>query len=1163
MPKPPVKPIDLSFYKTVIDSCNDLIVRVNLQGEVLYANEVFASAFSTHLSRLSGNYSPHFSSRNNASNILSRLKKITKPPFCVYHEEKIKTGQIEKWIYWENSAVFNDDKNITGIQAAGRDITELKKHELELKKNSNLINSIARATQTLILNDYYKIAVNEALAILGEATGADRVNILEFHRLRGRQELLATQIFEWVGEGISSEFNAPDLQSVPIEEFAFYHKYFPNSHYQSVIKKIDDPQLKKMLEGRKIKSVLFIPIIVQTNLWGFIGYNDCTNERDWGKSEISYLTTVANVLGSTIQKEQLKEKLRQTEAQHRFSLETSGLGVWNLNLGGARLDLLTSPEEAGFTSTEEMISTIHPDDTRFVRSCIQNYIIGADPSLDFEARMKAWDGSYRLIRFKGRVSERDPDNIPTRLIGTYQDVTDERLRSKKIEENEARLKSLISVIPDNIFIISSDGVIDECFANEPEMLLGNARDLIGKNIKDSLPPNVAKESLDKINEALKTGKTLSHFYKLNVAGKNYFFEARIIPLGPSRVFSLVRNETNRINIEEELYDSQRSLEQAQQIARMGSWEKNLFSNKVLWSKETYRILGLNASPETASFETMLQRIHPDDRPGYVSAMNDLTGKFIPFTREFRIEHNNGEIRYVQSRGEVFYENNTPVKLFGTLLDITDIKLAEKAMHESELRYRTYIGESPVGIFVFNNKHELIEANKAAYELLGYRDGELTGKLVSDLIHPDSVHTFLGHFDKILDTGKNVCNLRLISTDGETREVSLSSSRLLRNEYVSFMQDVTATRQMIKELAENKERFDNYFSSLNDLIYFFDIKTQKAVFINEFRQRVLGIQNAKYYTEDEEWLELIHPGDRHIWQRAAKELYETKKTSIQYRIYDKEGKIRWLWDRNWLVVDAKNEPVRIEGIITDITQTKEYEEAMKVSLDKEKELNEMKSRFITTASHEFRTPLTTIFSSAELLENYSAKWPRERTVKHYNKIKDTVHKMRGILDELILLNKAESSNLKFEPMPLELRSFLEEMIDDFSLIKPANLEIKFVSGIKAAEYNLDANLLTQALRNLLGNAIKFSPKGGTVTLNVTEREENLIFTVTDQGIGIPADEIRQLFTKFYRTKNASAIDGTGLGLVIAKNAVEAHGGTISCLSRENEGTTFIFVLPVNN
>ena len=238
-----------------------------------------------------------------------------------------------------------------------------------------------------------------------------------------------------------------------------------------------------------------------------------------------------------------------------------------------------------------------------------------------------------------------------------------------------------------------------------------------------------------------------------------------------------------------------------------------------------------------------------------------------------------------------------------------------------------------------------------------------------------------------------------------------------------------------------------------------------------------------------------------------------------------------------------------------------EQRMRQTLEKEKELSELKSRFISIASHEFRTPLTVIRGSIDLLERYCQEVMDEKKRKHFQRIDKSIDQMLQLLDDVLLIGKAEAGKLEFKPAPLDIVDFCNNLVEPLQL-NASQHEIVFTSSGPCDDACMDEHLLRQILTNLLSNAIKYSTEGGTIKFDLIGQDCQVIFRIQDWGIGIPSADLQKLFEPFHRAKNVGIIQGTGLGLSIIKKSVEVHGGEVTVESEVGLGTTFTVTLPKN-
>ncbi|RFC53367.1 sensor histidine kinase [Brumimicrobium aurantiacum] len=248
---------------------------------------------------------------------------------------------------------------------------------------------------------------------------------------------------------------------------------------------------------------------------------------------------------------------------------------------------------------------------------------------------------------------------------------------------------------------------------------------------------------------------------------------------------------------------------------------------------------------------------------------------------------------------------------------------------------------------------------------------------------------------------------------------------------------------------------------------------------------------------------------------------------------------------------------------DVTIEKESELNIERNLKKEKDLNELKSRFVAMASHEFRTPLSTIDSSATLISKYTKEEQDEKRGVHVKRIKRMVTNLTQILNDFLSLEKLESGMIQASKTEFDFNALIGDVLDEVNTVKAGCQEIILASDLpKKFIINTDKNILKNCINNLLTNACKYSSEKDAIKIIIQQKEGELSLSVCDQGIGIPEEDQAMLFSRFHRAGNVTNIEGTGLGLNIVKSYMDVLGGTIRFKSKENEGSTFTLNFPIH-
>ena len=246
---------------------------------------------------------------------------------------------------------------------------------------------------------------------------------------------------------------------------------------------------------------------------------------------------------------------------------------------------------------------------------------------------------------------------------------------------------------------------------------------------------------------------------------------------------------------------------------------------------------------------------------------------------------------------------------------------------------------------------------------------------------------------------------------------------------------------------------------------------------------------------------------------------------------------------------------------EIKRRKEAENRIKTALQKEKELNELKTKFLSLVSHEFKTPLSGILTSVVLAGKYKLEEQQEKREKHLNTIKSKVHYLDNILNDFLSIERLESGRVNYKFTAFSLSKLVNEVVYNANVTLKSGQNIEYTRGIDDIILHQDEKILELVLSNLLSNAIKYSPEDTLIKFEIEVEGKKIRFIVTDEGMGIPEKDQKHIFERYFRAENALLNQGTGIGLNIAKVHLENLGGTISFKSKENSGTRFIVELPI--
>ena len=279
---------------------------------------------------------------------------------------------------------------------------------------------------------------------------------------------------------------------------------------------------------------------------------------------------------------------------------------------------------------------------------------------------------------------------------------------------------------------------------------------------------------------------------------------------------------------------------------------------------------------------------------------------------------------------------------------------------------------------------------------------------------------------------------------------------------------------------------------------------------------------------------------------------------ELKIELKDGRECWFecW---WETIEWECQPAFVVTAI-DVTKYRQQEAKIQQALSVEKELCKDKARFVSMVSHEFRTPLNIISFSTSLLKRHLDRWNQTKQLKYLNRLQNAVEQLGGLMDEVLIIGRAEAGKLEFNPQILDLNSFCQNLLTEINLSQTEYNKINFINQTEHETILADKNLLKLVLVNLLGNAIKYSPADRVVKFTVSCDKE-IVFQIADRGMGIPLAEQSKIFEPFHRSSNVGDLPGNGLGLAIAKKIVELQGGQIFLESEVNIGSIFTVKIPL--
>ena len=509
------------------------------------------------------------------------------------------------------------------------------------------------------------------------------------------------------------------------------------------------------------------------------------------------------------------------------------------------------------------------------------------------------------------------------------------------------------------------------------------------------------------------------------------------------------------------------------------------------------------------------------------------------------------------------------------------KRAEAELRETEARYRTLVEQLPLATYIDGPQglESTTYLSPQIAEMSGYSSDEWLAdkRLFQKILHPDDRERVIGAIRHATANAEPIeQEYRIVTRDGRLRwwrdaAVVVRDAAGRPRYRQGYAVDVTERRESEERLAEAENRYRTLVEQLPLATYIDALdENSSAIYMSPQIEAMLGYTADEWTTDEELFPKILHPEDR---ERVMAEVRRTQQTGdpfrCEYRLIGRDGRVVWIHDEDVTIRDERGRPLYAQGYMLDISARKQTEEALELSLERERaanehlrELDRLKDEFIALVSHELRTPLTSIRGYLEfLLEDADGLTPDH--ARFLTVVDRNAERLQHLVNDLLFVAQIDAGRLTIEQAGVDLPALADEAVE----------AARVVASAKAIELELDVGpvqplvgdraRLAQLLDNFISNAIKFTPEGGRVTVGVRGEGEFAVFSVADSGIGIGKEDQERLFERFYRAASATerAIPGTGLGLAIAKAIVDAHGGSISVESEEGAGTTFTVALPL--
>ena len=781
------------------------------------------------------------------------------------------------------------------------------------------------------------------------------------------------------------------------------------------------------------------------------------------------------------------------------------------------------------------------------------------------------------------IGDHQHENFLVSIV--IQDITLRKLEEEKTKTNQRKLDVLINntsdiiwSIDDQMRLVSANNAFHKSFENYFKKKMEDGEPIFFPEWSNPY----SKTWKELYARALKGERYTTEELTEATPGELVFHEITFNPIVDDTknvvgVGCFLRDITERKDIERKLKYFIEQYDIVSMATNDAIWDWYPNTDTIAWNHGLKTIFGYEDADIKYSLQWRMDHIHQDDRDRVKAEIeNVFEKKEKNYSSTYRFRCSNEIYKYVFDRAYIIYDNDKPLRVIGAVQDIDD-----RMSNLEEVRKLSLVASKTENGVIITDKENKIEwVNSSFTNMTGYTLEETAGK-TADI------------FFEAAEMGADV--RRRIAEKIKQGEPSLEEfiSYSKRDQRFWIRQSVTPIYNDTNELEKfifvhtditAQKNFENRITSiareLADLIEHSNTPifgTDRNGYINEWNKvtaELTGFTKNEAYSK--KFLEtFIEP---ELWPAVSNKLMYafngTPVSNYELPLKTKDGEQITILLSATPRRNSSQEVVGVFMVGQNITELIEYRKNLEKkvkertselneALKKERELVEMKSKFVSMVSHEFRTPLSSISLASGFVRKYKDKLSSEEIEAKLDNIEKQVRNMTFLLDDILTIGKSEAGKIKTMLSSINLKDFFENIIVEVTQSTGVTHRIDFISDDLAEIIQSDEKLLRNIVINLLTNAIKFSPGKNEVILNVSSKNNKLQIQVKDRGIGIAKEELENIFTAFQRGHNVGTIQGTGLGLSILKKAVDLLHGDIQVKSKSGKGTTFTVTLPLQH
>ncbi|WKN33540.1 PAS domain S-box protein [Porifericola rhodea] len=1190
-------------FASLIDSQTNFLARIDTRGNFTYVNQWFQEKFD---------YGKEIVGHNFMSEI---HPDDVKPCWQMLEACKASPGKAipielrglrgKETFYWEVVALTNEEGEVTEYQGVGYDITESKLADSEIR-SLKAFNELLLEISTELINatpENLDERIHESLQKVTTFANFDRAVIYLF--TSNQEEVYLTH--EYCAEGI-----APFPDSAHRYSIAEYGWWSDKIFNKEAVEVQDIEQLpteaasvKQALEQLGALSMLMLPVAHNDQLIGALGFTSYTETKDWDKDTLALFKLLGAMLGNTFKGVETMGKLKESITQYALLADNVTDIVLKHDLD-FKINFITPSckDMLGYEESEVLgqsfASLVYPEDLYTISTHVQDALSGK--RIRFITRLKKKDGNYIWIEARARATK---TNGATELIAIIRDIDlqkqievekdelfrethalNEELRASEEEllqtldktvelneqltNNERKFKGLIEKSFEGIVVYGMDARVLYASPSATQIMGYSYEEVINMTGRDFIYPEDLPLSDAYMSKLVKKpGERIS--FEIRCVRKDrevIWIESNVTNLlEDPAIEGLVvnfRDITERKKYEIRLEEIRTSLNLAQKVAKIGSWEVNLKTMESFTSEEFHAILGLERNHKTVEFDELVQFLHPEDRQKVLDdmelamrsgAVNDSNYHEL----EYRIIDKKGDIKHIKADRQIIIDEEAgTARMIGTIQDVTREKELKRLLDETSKVAK--VGGWEVNLV----RNELVWTEET------YRIHELPLTNTVNLeeavkyYHPEDLPMLRAAVNQMINQGQKYdLELRLITAKGKLRWVRATAGIVnkVNGKIVKFrgsIQDITERKKRDEEIQRYSERLKIATKAAQIGVWEVDVQNDMLKWDAQTCE-IFGLPSDNHQGKFSQLSKLFHPDD----MMSAPSIEKVRRIAEpelkgDFRIIRPDnGEVRFIKSAGKVFYDEHKEPVRIVGVHWDITPAKQNEERLERKNAELIKINSELDHFVYSTSHNLRAPLTSVMGIVNIMREVETAEEREVFI---DMIQKSIYKLDETIQEINDYSK--NARVKVEKEHIDFRLIIDNILESLSYMENAQKMKMQVEVDDDLEYCSDPGRLKIIFNNLLSNAVKYAnPIEAKPFMLVEVKKDNgqVFIRVKDNGIGIKEEYLERVFNMFFRATNKSS--GSGLGLYIVKEAVEKLGGNIEVESVAGEGTEFIVRLPL--